>query len=267
MLEQMIAKNKNLKYSEGTPPVPVYFQIKNVIKKRISEGIYPLGTKIPSEHELSGEFGVNRQTVRHALTLLVQEGYLNRFRKRGTFISAHVKEFDGLELSGLFDDLLTHVARFKAKKIRTYNQMPPVTVADLFQLNPKIDKVRVIKRVRFLGESPAAYTINYLPLEIGNRISKEDLYQMPLLQIFKEKLKIPLGEAFQTIEASIADSEVSDSLGITRGTQVLLMQRTFFTRAGKPFDFVQTFYRGDKFRYFVRFRYDDGGNHVLLTRE
>ena len=29
------------------------------------------------------------------------------------------------------------------------------------------------------------------------------------------------------------------------GAQVLLMQRTFFTKAGWPFDFVQTFYRGD----------------------
>jgi GntR family transcriptional regulator len=145
----MTVRNNNLKYRAGDPPVPIYFQIKNVIKKRIFEGTYPFGTKIPGEHELSKEFGVNRQTTRHALTLLVQEGYLNRFRKRGTFVSNRAREFDGLELSGLFDDLLTHVAMFKARKIRTYNQVSPLSVADLFQLSRITDKVRVIKRVRF----------------------------------------------------------------------------------------------------------------------
>jgi GntR family transcriptional regulator len=259
-------RNKNLKHREGDPPVPIYFEIKNVIKKRIFEGTYPFGTKIPGEHDLAKEFGVNRQTARHALTLLVQEGYLNRFRKRGTFVSNRSHEFDSLELSGLFDDLLTHVAKFKARKIRTYNQVPPLSVSDLFQLSRITDKVRVIKRVRFLGDSPAAYTVNYLPIEIGRKISKSDLYRMPLLQIFKEKLKIPLGEAFQTIEASVADDEVAENLEIHHGTQILLIQRTFFTQSGRPFDFVQTFYRSDKFRYFVRFRYDGGGNQLLLTR-
>lgn len=262
----MSPRNLRQKSYEDSLPFPVYFQIKNLIKKRISEGTYPSGTKIPSEHELSQEFGVNRQTVRHALTLLVQEGYLNRFRKRGTFVSTRVKDFEGLELRGLFDDLFSHVAKFKAKKVRISEQTPSEPVADLFQLDRHTEKVKVIKRVRFLGENPAAYTINFLPLGIGNRISKEELYRMPLLQIFREKLKIPFGEAFQTIEASIADNEVAQALKISPGAQVLLMQRTFFTKSGKPFDFVQTFYRGDRFRYFVRFRYDDGGNHLILAR-
>jgi len=262
----MTLRDSRQKSYEEPPSFPVYFQIKNIIKKRISDGTYPLETRIPSEHQLSREFGVNRQTVRRALILLAHEGYLERFRKRGTFISNRVKEFEGLELRGLFDDLFSHVARFKTKRVVISEQAPPEMVVDLFQLDRKRDKVKVIKRVRFLKESPVAYTINYLPLEIGDRISNEDLYQMPLLHIFKEKLCVPLGEAFQTIEASIADNEVAKALKISPGAQVLLMQRTFFTKSGKPFDFVQTFYRGDKFRYFVRFRYDDGGNHLILPR-
>jgi len=249
-----------------SPSLPIYFKIKRIIKQRISDGSYPLGSKIPSEHELSKEFGVNRLTVRHALNLLAQEGYLKRFRKRGTFISKRVEEFEELELQGFFDDLFYHVGKFKTRKVQISEKKPPQAVADLFQLDRNRDKIKMIKRVRYLGEIPAAFTINYLPPEIGNQISKEELYQMSLLQIFKEKLKIPLGEAFQTIEASIADNEVAQALKISPGAQVLLMQRTFFTSYGKPFDFVQTFYRGDRFRYSVRFRYDDAGNHLLLSR-
>jgi GntR family transcriptional regulator len=249
-----------------SPSLPTYYLIKNLIKKRIMDGAYPLGTKIPSEMELSEEFEVHRLTARHALTLLVQEGYLERFRKRGTFVSKRVKEFAGLEFRGFFGDLFDHVARFKAKKVEILEEPPPEVVADLFQLDPKKERVAVIKRVRFLGQSPAAYTVSYLPLDLGRRLNKEDLYRMSLLRIFREKLHIPLGEAFQTIELSMADRHIAEALKIPLGGQILLIQRTFFTKDGKPFDFVQSFYRGDKFRFFVRFRYDDEEDRLLLTK-
>jgi GntR family transcriptional regulator len=249
-----------------SPSLPVYFKVKRVITQRISDDTYPMGSKIPGEHELAKEFGAHRLTVRHALTLLTQEGLLKRFRKRGTFVAKRHEEFEELGLHGFFDDLLYHVGKFKTKKVQISNRKPPPAVADLYGLDRNRDKIRVIKRVRFLGEIPAAFTINYLPLSIGDRINKEDLYRMPLLQIFKDKLKIPLGEALQSIEASVADHETAEALEISPGTQILLMQRTFFTKQQKPFDFVQTYYRGDKIRYFVRFCYDHKSNHFMVTR-
>ena len=248
-----------------SPSLPVYFKVKRVITQRIFDGTYPMDSKIPSEHELSKEFGAHRLTVRHALTLLAQEGFLKRFRKRGTFVAKKHEGFEEVGLHGFFDDLLYHVGKFKTKEVQISNRKPPQGVADLYGLDRNRDKIKIIKRVRYLGEIPAAFTINYLPLSIGSRIRKEDLYRMPLLQIFKEKLNIPLGEALQSIEASVADHEIAEALKVSPGTQILLMQRTFFTKQEKPFDFVQTFYRGDKIRYFVRFRYNEKNGDLLLT--
>jgi len=252
--------------ADDSPSLPTYYLIKNLVRKRILDGTYSPGTKIPSEMQLSEEFGVHRLTARHALTLLVQEGYLERFRKRGTFVSQHVKEFVGLEFRGFFGDLFDHVAKFKARKVEILEEPPSELVADLFQLDPNRDKVSVIKRVRFLGRSPASFTVSYLPLDIGKRLKKGDLYRMSLLRIFREKLDIPLGEAFQTIELTVADRHIAEALQIPLGGQILLIQRTFFTKDGKPFDFVQSFYRGDRFRFFVRFRYDDEEDRLLLTK-
>jgi len=249
-----------------SPSLPVYFKIKRVITHRISDGTYPVGSKIPGEYELSKEFGAHRLTVRHALTLLAQDGLLKRFRKRGTFVSKRNEGFEELGLHGFFDDLLYHVGKFKTRKVQILNMRPPQVVADLYGLDRVQERIKVIKRIRFLGDVPAAFTINYLPLAIGNRISRDDLYRMPLLQIFKEQLKIPLGEALQSIEASVADREIAEALEISPGAQILLMQRTFFTKQGKPFDFVQTFYRGDKIRYFVRFRYNERDGSLQLAR-
>ncbi len=252
--------------TNSSPSLPTYYLIKSLIRKRIVDGTYPLGARIPGEMELSKEFGVHRLTARHALTLLVQEGYLERFRKRGTFVSKHVKDFVGLEFRGFFDDLFDHVTKFKAKKVEIKEEPPPEVVADLFDLDSKKEMVTTVRRVRHLEGSPASFTVSYLPLDIGNKISKKDLYQMSLLKVFREKLKIPLGEAFQTIELTVADKHIAEALEIPLGGQILLIQRTFFTKDGKPFDFVQSFYRGDKFRFFVRFRYDDEEEHLLLTK-
>ena len=167
--------------ADDSPSLPTYYLIKNLVRKRILDGTYSPGTKIPSEMQLSEEFGVHRLTARHALTLLVQEGYLERFRKRGTFVSQHVKEFVGLEFRGFFGDLFDHVAKFKARKVEILEEPPSELVADLFQLDPNRDKVSVIKRVRFLGRSPASFTVSYLPLDIGKRLKKGDLYRMSLL--------------------------------------------------------------------------------------
>ena len=251
--------------ANDSPSLPTYYLMKNLIKKRILDGTYPLGARIPGEQEFSEEFGVHRLTARHALTLLVQEGYVERFRKRGTFVSKHVRDFVGFDFRGFFVDLFDHVDKFKAKKVEMLKESPSEVVADLFELDPKKDKISVIKRVRLLGESPAAFTVSYLPLHIGERLNRKDLYRMSLLRLFREKLGISLGEAFQTIELTLADKSVSEALKIPLGGQVLLIQRTFFTKDGKPFDFVQSFYRGDKFRFFVRFQYDDEEDRLFLT--
>jgi DNA-binding GntR family transcriptional regulator len=76
------------------------------------------------------------------------------------------------------------------------------------------EEVVQIKRVRFKEHNSFAYTINYLPLEIGTRITKGQLYEKPLLRIMEQDLGIQFTEAFQTIEASFADQEVSEALGI-----------------------------------------------------
>lgn len=49
------------------------------------------GDKIGTEFELMSQFGVSRQTIRHAIELLINEGYLNSRRGSGTFVAARVR--------------------------------------------------------------------------------------------------------------------------------------------------------------------------------
>mgnify|MGYP001557841808 FL=1 len=68
-------------------PTPKYRQIANIIRERIRSGeLEPMDT-IPSETALVQIHGVARETVRDAMRLLREEGWIFTIQARGSFVS------------------------------------------------------------------------------------------------------------------------------------------------------------------------------------
>lgn len=68
-------------------PIPLYYQLKELILSEIKNGNYPGGSIIPTESEICSFFHISRTTVRKAITELVQEGHLYRVKSKGTFVA------------------------------------------------------------------------------------------------------------------------------------------------------------------------------------
>jgi ABC-type glycerol-3-phosphate transport system substrate-binding protein len=68
-------------------PLPLYHQLRALLLERITSGEFPPGERIPTEHELCDAYGVSRTTAGQALSLLVEEGVVERARRRGTIVS------------------------------------------------------------------------------------------------------------------------------------------------------------------------------------
>jgi ABC-type glycerol-3-phosphate transport system substrate-binding protein len=66
---------------------PLYLQVKDVLLKRIVDGLHPPGKLIPSESRLAADFGTSISTIRQALSLLVAEGVLVKKQGKGTIVS------------------------------------------------------------------------------------------------------------------------------------------------------------------------------------
>ncbi|HFJ8521870.1 TPA: GntR family transcriptional regulator, partial [Enterococcus faecium] len=69
--------------------LPLYLQLKEILKNKINTGEYPENTKIPAESELIESYEVSRITVRKAVEELVEEGYLLKKQGKGTFVNRH----------------------------------------------------------------------------------------------------------------------------------------------------------------------------------
>ena len=237
--------------------LPAYYQIKRNIKDRIINREYGSGAKIESENDLAQRFNVCRLTVRHAIGQLCEEGLLYRKRGKGTFVTQNeglINEFDS-ELAGFIDDLFSEVSRSKTQYMKLEKMTASRYVGEKLRLQGEKQEVVKIQRVRYMRERAFAFTVNFLPLEIGEAIREEELYKKSLLQIMEQDLGIRLTEAFQTIEASFADDETARRLGMARGLPVLYVERTMYSENRRPVEFVQSSYRGDRYKYTVRLKH------------
>ena len=67
--------------------VPVYLQIMEQVRERVTEGDLPPGSPIPSVRQMATDLGINPNTVAKAYMLLEREGIILTVRRRGTFVS------------------------------------------------------------------------------------------------------------------------------------------------------------------------------------
>ncbi len=67
---------------------PIWKSIAATLRTDIADGRYAPGDKLPTEAQLAGRFGVNRHTVRHAISHLVEEGLVRTRRGAGAFVAA-----------------------------------------------------------------------------------------------------------------------------------------------------------------------------------
>ena len=145
-------------------PVPLYAQIKEILRARILDGTYQPHQQMPSESEMMAAFNVSRITVRQALDDLQNEGLIFKIHGKGTFVSKP-KAFQrpgapaGLRRGDAADGLRDLLARARASR--------RVTAADAGgrAAAGRAERARVteLQRVRFLNREPISLDVTYLP--------------------------------------------------------------------------------------------------------
>jgi len=234
-------------------PVPLYNQLKELLRAQILDGTYPPGSRMPSESELGELFQVSRITVRQALGDLQKEGLIFKIHGKGTFV-AKPKAFQNVStLQGLAESL-SHLGYEVINQLHSVKFIKADTlVAERLQLSEG-DKVAEIKRVRLINREPVSLEISYLLKEVGEKLQKADLVTRDIFLILENDLQLNLGHADLAIDAVLADSELAKALNVEAGSPVMRIERLTHTLDGKPIDFEFLYYRGDAFQY--RFRID-----------
>lgn len=232
---------------------PLYHQILEVLRRRISAGEYAVGGQLPTEETLVRDFDVSRHTVRAAVHQLVADGIIERFPGRGSFIvrtqapASHWSIESVEDLIGIsFADRYAVIAAGLAPAARH-----PVAAA-LYDLRPD-DGVFHIQAVRSAAAGPYAYSTIDLPPDIGRRLPRRLFGKRPFLLLVEEFCGFTAVRARQVASAVAASRETARRLRTRLGAPLLVLERTYYTRDGRPIEFVRIQYRPDRFQNVANF--------------
>jgi GntR family transcriptional regulator len=231
-------------------PYPKYLQIADILRNRLLTALGP-GERIPSEIELSQQFGVSRETIRQALAPLEREGLLTRTRGRGSYVARNLPAHQPKKkLTGLaedFPDDLTY-------RIISKDYVQGDKEAVLFLGVDRDAHVVRIDRVSTVKDKPLAYHVAFLPASIGTRVLEEDLEHNSIASLLAERCGFPLEEDRQIIEAENADTRLAEYLGLPLGSPILLMRRIYIFQSDLPIAYFRSAYRADRYAYTVVLR-------------
>jgi GntR family histidine utilization transcriptional repressor len=116
-------------------PTPLYERVKTHILSGITSGQWQAGARLPSEHELMGQFGASRMTVHRALRELSAAGILVRSQGVGSFVAARKPVAALLEITDIAEDIVARGHEHRSKIITLEAIRADADLAAQFSLN------------------------------------------------------------------------------------------------------------------------------------
>jgi len=202
---------------------------------------------IPSERQLSADFGVSRMTARHALTVLEQEGYVYRHRTRGTFVS---EPRISVRIGGFSSEVKRVGRRPGARVLHLEVATPTPLTRESLGLGVG-EKALVTQRLRLADDVAIAIETSYWSADrcpgLLERVGEGSIWSL-----VAEHYKIVASRTEARIEAVTLDTESCSVLGIPHRSPGILLTRETFDASGACFEFARDLYRGDRSEFRVQ---------------
>lgn len=229
-----------------------YIQLAGLFKNKIETGQWPVNSKIPTVDALAKECGVATMTIRQALDILENDGLIERFRAKGTFVKTQPKKDIWCEVQTNWSGLL--IARDDAVIEIIDDQLnaliPPV---DLGQ-GTAANSYRHLKR-RHSREGVAFLLADiYIDQSVIPYIAEDAFTTMTAMRLVADLPQHTIKDAWQQLTIGAADLETSTLLNIPIGEPIAKVQRVALDQNGKAILIANGIYRGDAVRIDIKLR-------------
>jgi len=236
-----------------TSAKPKYQVVVETILNQVETGQLKANQRIPSESELCRIHSVGRNTIRHALSELVNQDVLRTIPGVGTFVAENRLNKTAEYLFGLTQEMHKHGKKVTSKVVEA-----KIIGADPF-LSRRLQiqlgaEVVFLYRVRYMDGEPTTIERSYLPHELCPGILEYDFSESSLYEILSIAYDKQPDHAEQVIEASLATPEVAKLLGLTPPAVVLVFHRETRLSNGQVIEYVDSELRGDCFRFYTNLR-------------
>ncbi len=234
------------------PSLALYEQVKSHITRRIQDGSWPAGHRLPSENELVLQFGISRMTANRALRELVEQGRIVRVAGVGSFVAEHKPQSTLLQIANIASEIRQRGHDYRCEMLAAERMAASPDIAAWLDLRP--------------GES--LFHSVCLHLEDGTPVQLEDRYVNPrvvpdfLAQDFaavppSEYLvrHVPFDQIEHVVDAVLPTAEQAQRLAMPATEPCLLLTRRTWTR-NVPVTVVRCLHPASRYSLGSRFRVD-----------
>src|SRR5712691_3486907 len=204
-----------------------------------------VGNAIPSERQLSADLGVSRLTVRAALDDLAREGYVVRRRGSGTYVQ-QPKIAQELTMTSFSEDMRRRGMVPGSRTLSMETELAGARLGRLLRVSPS-EEILVIKRLRLADGEPMAIETLHLPASLVPGLEANDLAGS-FYDLLRDRYGVSIASGTQAIEPTVTNGEESKALGVPLQSPAFLFERTSRDEQGRTVEFVQSVYRGDRYR-------------------
>ncbi|HLV09611.1 MAG TPA: GntR family transcriptional regulator [Halanaerobiales bacterium] len=224
---------------------PAYVKVANHIREKITSKEYLPDSKLVNERKLCEIYDVSRSTIRKALDILEQEGYITRKQGRGTFVSSFKTV---RELSGFLS--ITEDLQKQGKSVETdlvnFSKLhiTEITKKIRDKLNSDEKYIYKIERLKYVNNNPFSFIISYLP-ETRCKVGHPNLLSGSLYKFFSEQCDITVDAVDQILEIVKCNSRISNYLEIEPEEPLFLLSGITYDTENKPIEYFKGYYRAD----------------------
>lgn len=224
--------------------------IKQDLQEKIVSGGFKPGEQLPSEAELAELFNVSRNSIREAIGILENEGYLIRRQGIGTFITYS----DPIIKGGI--ERLKGISEF----IREKGYVPESilekffltecdeSLAESLMINCN-EKVAFIETIKTASGTPVSSCTDIIPVKFLSRpVETEDLKE-PIFDYLQKKHDIKIAFAECDLIPCVSDAVLSSKLKLEIGSPVLLLKQIHYDEDGRRVLFSKSFFPANRFTF------------------
>ncbi|BEV73532.1 UTRA domain-containing protein [Paludibacterium sp. THUN1379] len=223
--------------------------IRESLAAQIDSGLLPLGSKLPSERELSELFSTTRITIKDALLALEAEGRIYREDRRGWFVSPPRLIYNPQYRSHFHDMVTRQQRQVETRVLSASTVLATPALSQELSLGP-LAQLLQIRRTRSIDGRVVMYVEHHLKPEFFPGILQQDLSQS-LTLIYQQRYDIRYGRSRFDIFPSAARGEVAQALTLAEGSPILLVFRINYDQHGRIIDCDHEYWRHDAIRITV----------------
>jgi GntR family transcriptional regulator, histidine utilization repressor len=234
------------------PTLALYAQVKDHISRKIQDGTWPPGHRLPSESELVTQFGISRMTVNRALRELMEQGRIVRTAGVGSFVAENKPQSTLLQIANIASEIRQRGHDYRCEMLAASRLSASPDVAAWLDMRAGTSVFHSVC-LHLENDTPVQLEERYVNPQVVPDYLEQDFAAVPPSEYLVRN--VPFDQIEHVVDAVLPTAEQASRLAMEPTDPCLLLTRRTWTR-NTPVTWVRCLHPASRYSLGSRFKAD-----------